>query len=225
MSNQQPPPENPYGQQPGPDQPAEGRPPAYGQQPAYGQGQQPSYGDPAYGGQPAYGNQGGYGRASDARPGTVTAAGWITIIASGLTALMLGLSMIGVVVAREPMLDAMRNDPNVNSALEDQVTYDQISGVILATLAVLTVWSIIAVILGVMVLRRSNAARILLVISAGVCAILTLISIAALVPALWTLAGRLTISPVPPRRVCSERKRAMAGCSGVGGDSADMARP
>lgn len=189
MSNQQPPPENPYGQQPGPDQPAEGRPPAYGQQPAYGQGQQPSYGDPAYGGQPAYGNQGGYGRASDARPGTVTAAGWITIIASGLTALMLGLSMIGVVVAREPMLDAMRNDPNVNSALEDQVTYDQISGVILATLAVLTVWSIIAVILGVMVLRRSNAARILLVISAGVCAILTLISIAALVPALWTLAA------------------------------------
>ncbi|UAL29254.1 hypothetical protein K8W59_15985 [Nocardioides rotundus] len=189
MSNQQPPPENPYGQQPGPDQPAEGRPPAYGDQssygqPSYGQGQQPAYGQQPYGQQP------GYGYASpDQRPGTVTAAGWITIVLSGLTALMLGLSMIGVVVAREPMLDAMRNDPNVNSALEDQVTYDQISGVILATLAVLTVWSIIAVILGVMVLRRSNAARILLVISAGVCAILTLISIAALVPALWTLAA------------------------------------
>lgn len=59
MSNYGNPPQDPYGQQPDPQQPGQD---PYGQQ---GQGQPPAYGQPAYG-QPAYpqgGEYGGYGAA------------------------------------------------------------------------------------------------------------------------------------------------------------------
>ena len=69
----------PYGQDPYGQPPAGGQNP-YGQQPAHGQ----PYGQPPYGhhGQPPVG---------DKRPGTVTAAAWITIVCSALTAVLLGL--------------------------------------------------------------------------------------------------------------------------------------
>ena len=79
-----PPEQSPYGQPP-PGQPG------YGQQPPAQQyGQQ--YGQQQYGGQPAYGQPPGYGQPPygpvdpDKRPGTVTAAGVITIIMGGLSA-------------------------------------------------------------------------------------------------------------------------------------------
>lgn len=177
MSENQPP-ENPYGQQPAYSAGGQQQP-YYGQQPqdpaAYAYAEQP-YG--AYAGQ-------------DQRPATVTAAGWITIITSGLTALMMLVFVLGTIVAREPMIDMMRTDPNFRDAVasDEQVINSLASGVI-AFFVAMAVWALIALVLGVLVLRRSNVARILLVISSGVTALLTLVmAVGAIIPGAWTLAA------------------------------------
>ena len=178
MSDHQPP-ENPYGQQPA--------------QPAYqSQGQagydQSSYHQQYYDAPPPA--DAGWGVAPDQRPGTVTAAGWITILSSGLTALLMGVFALAGFVARDPMIDALREDPDVRDALGDEASLDGIANAAIGFFSVMTVWAVIALILGVLVLRRSNVGRILLVISSAVCALVTLgLAFLALIPAVWTLAS------------------------------------
>ena len=156
----------PYGQDPYGQPPAGGQNP-YGQQPAHGQ----PYGQPPYGhhGQPPVG---------DKRPGTVTAAAWITIVCSALTAVLLGLIAVAFVAARDEFVASFEEEWARSGAGADlDVDPEQLAGVIVAGCLVLAVWALVAVVLAVFVLRRSNVARILLVISAGVVALFSLIGI------------------------------------------------
>lgn len=196
MSDQRPP-ENPYGQPVPPENP-------YGQPAApvppsntpYGQPTPPEnpYGQPgSYGGPPADPHQPGlYGPPArgDARPTTVTVAAWITMVLSGLTALLFAFSSLMFVVARSDVAAEIEQMPEFQDL---DVDVDSIVGVTVGVMGVLVVWSLVAVVLGVLVLRRSNVARILLVISSAVVALGALVSILSGVSALWLFGAGAVI--------------------------------
>ena len=182
-----PPPQNPYGE---PQQPF-GAPPAspspYGQpqqppapqeQPqTYSQqyGQQP-YGQPAHPqqgyGQPAYG---GHGQpASDRRPATVTAAAVITLVMSGLVLALFALGFVALAVAREDVVDQMRDTGGLGD-----VDPNDIISVLYVVFAAFIIWCALAMVLAVFALRRSNGARIGLVVSSALAAVLSLIAISS----------------------------------------------
>lgn len=166
-------------QDPGPTHTPYGQPNPSGQQP-YGQspyGQQPQYGQPPYGQQP-YGQQ-GYGAVDpDRRPTTVTVAAWITIVFSGLTAALFGVIALIFVVARDDFVAGFDREMESSVGTTDvNIDADSLAGVIVAVFLVFAVWALIAIVLAVFVLRRSNVARILLVISSSVTALLSLIGI------------------------------------------------
>jgi hypothetical protein len=177
-----PPPPPPYGQPVPPQQPfgQPSYPPSYGQPP---HPQQP-YGQPAYG---------VMGRDPNARPGTVTAAAVITMVLSGLCAvLFLGLTVI-MGVAKDDFLDRMRDE--IDKRGDQTFTrsdLESIYGVIVGVMIVMAIWCLIAVVLGVFVLKRSNVARILLVVSASVAALISLIAIGS-GASLVTLAGSIAV--------------------------------
>lgn len=203
------PPENPYGQQPAPQDPyaQQPAPPSpYGQQP-YGQnpyGQAP-YGQQPYGQQP-YG-QNPYGQPapsatpfgaapypapgadSGRRPGTVTAAAWITIISSALTALMMALGLMGVYVARDDVIAEIRKQPGFDESTMD---IDALVTVVAGVLVAMVVWALVALVLGILTLRRSNVARIMLVVSSVVTAFAALLAIGSLISVLWLVAAIAT---------------------------------
>jgi hypothetical protein len=177
------PPASPYGEQPTQQNPY-GQPP---QQNPYGQPAQP----PAYGQPSPYGQQSPYGHAygaptSDKRPGSVTGAAVITLVVSGLSLLIYAFVLIALIVAKDEVLDAITQDPD----FEDfGISPDSAFGAILAFFAVFLVWCLIACILAVLVLRRSNAARITLVVSSAMTAVFSLLGIASLVSAIPLLAA------------------------------------
>jgi hypothetical protein len=193
--------ETPYGGQPG-QQP-------YGQQPAqqpYGQqpGQQPAgqapyaqapYGQQPYAQQPvgAAGPLGDgldmYGRplGTDVRPASVTAAGWITLVVSGLSVLLYGFITLAMVVAKD---DVTRE---IDKAIADQggagdFSAEDAYGFAVGLLLVITIWCLIACVLAVFAMRRSNVSRILLVISAVIAGLLSLLGIGSIVSAVPLLA-------------------------------------
>jgi hypothetical protein len=196
-------------------------PPPYGQ-PQYGQPQhaqpqhaQPQYGQPQYGqpqeGRPTpdqyaapYGQQptGGplgdgldmYGRplGTDERPGTVTAAGWITLILSGLTALFYAFLTLAIVVAKDEVLR------EINRALAEQgatgdFDAEDAYGIVVVVLLAFTAWCVIACVLAVFAMRRSTAARILLVISACVAGLISLVLIGSVISGVWLVACVLVV--------------------------------
>lgn len=171
-----PPPQNPYGQPPAADpygQPAQQ--PPYGQQPAYGQ---PAYGQPAYAGAP--------GGDPDRRPGTVTAAGIITIVVGGLSLLLFGGLLIGLLVAKDTVLDEIKNAEGFEEA---GISANDALGAAVGVMGVLALWCLIATILGFLVLRRSNGARITLVVSSAVTALFSLLAIGSGVSAVNLIAA------------------------------------
>lgn len=196
-----PPPQNPYGQPPAGQNPY-GQPPAapdpYGQPapppPAYGQQPPPAYGQPAYG-QPAYGQQPGYAGAPmagdpDKRPGTVTAAGTITLIFSGLSFLLFAFVLVALLVAEDEVLAEIERQEGFEDA---GISANDALGVVVGVVGVFAVWCLVATILGFLVLRRSNAARITLVVSAAVTALVSLLAIGSGVSALTLIAAVATI--------------------------------
>jgi hypothetical protein len=58
---------------------------------------------------------------------------------------------------------------------------------------VFLVWSIVGVLLGVLAMRRSNVARILLVVSSALVGVVSLLTIGSAVSALWLLAAIATV--------------------------------
>ena len=196
-------PEQPDPDQSGtPDYPPPGgqpQPPPYGQQP-YGQqpyGQQPSgqpygqqpYGQQGYGQQP-YPPQGGYGQQpygayqqapayqpygasnGDRRPGTVTAAGVITLIFSGLTLALFALIGIVMLAAKDEMIRRMEDQPGV-----EDISPDDLVAVVGVVCLIFAIWCIISMVLAVFTMRRSNGARIGLVVSSALAAVLSLLGI------------------------------------------------
>lgn len=166
-----PPPQDPYGQQPYPQQP-------YGQ-PGYGQ---QDYGQQGYG-QPAYGAPAG---DPDKRPGTVTAASVITLVFSGLAALLFGVMVIGLLAARDTVLEQIEDQAAFDGTA---VNADDAYAFLLVLFAVFLVWCLIACVLAVMVLRRSNAARIVLVVSSAITALFSLVSITSGLSAITLIAA------------------------------------
>jgi hypothetical protein len=197
------PPANPYGQAPYPQQPPQpqqpqqpaGQPygqPAYGH-PPYGQPQQPQpYGSP-YARQPPPGPLGDgldmYGRplGNDSRPGTVVAAGWTTLIFSGLTALAFAIATFVLLVSKETVID------EVNKAILEQggttdFDAEDAFGFFVVIMFVFTAWCVIACVLAVFAMRRSTGARITLVDSTVIAGLLSLVAIGSLVSAAWLIA-------------------------------------
>lgn len=149
--------DGPYGQQPG------GQPYPYGQQPAYGQ--QPT---------------------GDRRPGTVTAAAWITIAFSAISAALFGFTGLALLVARDEVIREIERVPEFQDA---NIDADAAVGVLVAVILGLVVWAIIAIVLAVFVLRRSNVARILLVISSAVVALFSLLGVTSGVSVVTLIAS------------------------------------
>ena len=175
-------PASPYGEQPAQQSPYGDRSPQ--QQNPYGQPSQP----PPYGQQPAQG-QPGYpygGPPSDKRPGSVTGAAVITLIFSGLSLLLYAFVLIALVIAKDDVMTAITEEPG----FEDLgISADSAFGAIVAFVSVFLLWALIACILAVFVLRRSNAARITLVVSSAMTALVSLLGITSIVSAVTLLAA------------------------------------
>jgi hypothetical protein len=204
MSNDQPgwtppqqPPENPYGTPSG-EQPTPPPPPPYGQpvppqqpfgQPSYPptSGQQPHPQQPL--GQSAYGVM---GRDPNARPGTVTAAAIITMILSGLCAvLFFGLTAV-MAVAKEDFIDLVQDEARKQDQSFSRADVESVYGVIIGVMVVMAIWCLIALVLAIFVLRRSQVARILLVVSASIAGLLSLLAITS-GASIVTLAGTIAV--------------------------------
>ena len=171
-----------------PSQPGYGQP-SYGQQPY---GQQPAYGQPPYGQRPTYGQQPTYGQhdpdGADKRPTTVTAAGVITLVTAGLSMLLFLLVVVASIVDREAMTDQLRNAQGM-----ENLDAGDVATVVTVAMVVLALWCLLAMVLAVFTLRRSNGARIGLVVSAALSAVLSLFGIATLVSLLPLLASIVVI--------------------------------
>jgi hypothetical protein len=131
-----------------------------------------------------------YGRplGTDQRPGSVTAAAWITIVFAGLTFLLFGFITLAMLIAKDDVtseIDKAIRDSNSTTDFSAEDAY----GFVVGLLLVVTIWCLIACVLAVFVLRRSNVARILLIISAVVSALLSLLGIQSLVSAVPLLAS------------------------------------
>ena len=182
MSEQEPgPSQNPYGQPTNPYGQEPSSPNPYGQ--AYGEQQAPqSYGEP----QQPYGAPAAPSGPGDSRPATVTAAAWITIVLSGLSAALFGFVALLFLIARDSIVAELERVEGFDQANLDP---DSIVGVMVAFMLVLVIWSVISLLLGIFVLRRSNVARILLVISSAVVAAGSLLSITSGVAAIWLISA------------------------------------
>lgn len=143
--------------------------------------QPPAYGQP-YGAQPYV------GQPSGRRPGTVTAAGILTLVFSVLT----GLAFVGIVVAfqaaRSDMVDSLQGDPTFDDFDPDTIVN---AGVVVSIVVV--VWCVVAAVLGVLVMKRSRVARVLLVVSSVVAALISLVGILSLISALPLIASIATV--------------------------------
>ena len=185
-----PPQQNPYGQPPGPsqDQP---EPPAqqprqpeqpFGQPPQQGYGQPPQQGY----GQPQYGYGASYADP-DKRPATVTVAGWVTIVLSSLVLVLLALGMVALGVAREEVVDQMRGEPGLGD-----IDPNDLVSVLFVVFGAFLVWCALAIVLAIFTLRRSNGARIGLLVSAALSATLSLLAIAS-GTSIITLVGSVAV--------------------------------
>ncbi len=181
-------PSNPYaqGQQAGPyggDQ-QQGQPDGQGQQASPYSGQ---YGQP-YGQQP--GQEGQYG-GSDSRPGTVTAGAVIAMVCSALALLLFGFLAFAVALARDQVVRELEKSPQLREMAG--ISAGDIANGLLLVSALVALWSLVALVLAVLTLRRSNAARIGLVVSAVASALFSLLSITSGLSAITLIASIATI--------------------------------
>ncbi|SEB75833.1 hypothetical protein SAMN04489844_0999 [Nocardioides exalbidus] len=197
---------------PGPTHSPYGQPDPYGQPPQGSPyGAQPSGQPYGYGQQPAYGNQ---SPEPGRRPGTVTAAAWIAIAFSGITGAFFVLAVFGLLLARTDVIAEMQRQPDFRDL---DVDLDQAYGAVVAVVGGFALWCLIAIVLAVFVLRRSNVARILLVISSGVAAALSLLAITSGVSIVWLAASVATIVLLFVGNAGSWFKGVPAGSGAYGG--------
>jgi len=169
-----------YGQQPYGVPPAGATPPghyAYGEQP-YGRYAPHLYGQPGFG-PPGFGV-----RDPNARPTTILAAGIVTFVSCGLLLLMQGFFLMVLLVA-SATLD-LGEDPFFAGSNTDSLAIGVLAGSI--------VWSVVAIVLAVYAMRRSNGARIALAVSSGVTiAACLLASISGAFPSILVLLAALAV--------------------------------
>jgi hypothetical protein len=157
-----------YAQQPYGVPPAGATPPGhypYGQQP-YGQYAPHLYGQPGFG-PPGYGV-----RDPDARPGTVLAASIVTMVLSGLVMLFVAVMLFVFVAAQAEFVDSFRSEGDFGGTDSDAV----FAG-LLVVLVVGLIWCAAAFVLAIFALRRSNSARITLVVSSSMTIAVSLLAV------------------------------------------------
>lgn len=166
--------------------PYPGQDPQQPHQPAY-PGSQP-YGTPAYGPPSGY-PQPGYGRpySPDIRPATVTVAAWITIVLSALSV----LAGLGAVLGGSALVEYMRDHPDeAGLSAADLRNLDDAKLGFAAAGVVLIFFSLVAIAVAVLVLKRHNWARVTLVVLAGITAVAGLAgTVTALFGALWLIGA------------------------------------
>ena len=125
----------------------------------------------------------------DRRPGTVTTAGVVTIVLAGLT-LLFGLFLLAVGASgSETFTDGFRE--GAGSSYDD-LGDDNVNNLMFGIGVALGVWSVVAIVLAIFTMRRSNVARVLLVISSAVCVLASLISILSVI-SIVTLIGAIAV--------------------------------
>jgi len=152
----------------------------YGEQP-YGPYAPHLYPQPGYG-PPGYGM-----RDPDKRPGTVLAAGIVTLVLTGLTLLFAGAMLVALVAASSAFIDGFSEGTGLASTDEDSL----FAG-ILIVLAVMVLWCVAAIVLAILALRRFNWARITLVVSSAVTVAVSALSITGGVSVI-TLLGAIAV--------------------------------
>ena len=192
----------PEGPQPGTEPngqpPVQGPPPVYGVPPSGPVAAPPPYGQAPY--QQAYppapyhhnpyGAPGlaapGYAlpRDPDARPGTVLAAGIITLVTTGIMLLVLVIVLFFLMAARADFMEGFGAEAGLSTSEAD----GWFTGILVALL-VLTGWCAATVLLAVLALRRSHAARIALVVSSAVTAVLSLLAIGSVISVVFLAAA------------------------------------
>ena len=200
----------PYGQ-PGYGQPGYGQPgygqgpygepvygqPPYGQPPAptpYGQ-PQPSYPPPPYTQAPypaqsPYGYQPQPARDPDKRPLTVTIAAVLTWLGAGSTLLLMLVFVVVLAAGGGSFVDEF------DKAARDSdvtLTANQVLAIGWTIAVVFIVWSLAAVVLAILAMRRSNPARIALVVSTVMTALLSLLAIASVLSAVTLILAIATV--------------------------------
>lgn len=126
------------------------------------------------------------------RPGNVTAAALTTVVASGLAFAGLVVSLLYLLSSRADFLDQIDEQLATNSAYKD-ISADTIADVAVVFLVVLAVWCLVAIGLAIVTMRGSNAARIALVVSASLSALISLLGALMIVPLVLTIASIATV--------------------------------
>lgn len=148
-----------------------GQPPSY-PPPAYGQ--QSGYPPPPYGQPPSpYGPPPGLVRQPGERPGRLLAAAVITWVFAGLTLLGAVAMLVMGIVGNDDLFDQVVEQSGGGGT----VGRDELRAGIVVVGLVIGFWSLAAIVLAFLVLRRQNWARITLAVSAAVTALVSLISI------------------------------------------------
>lgn len=185
MSDFPPPP--PSSDPAGPYHPQTGQSmPQYGQQPLDPQPPQ-YYAGPQYGMAP---------QTPTKRPGLVTAAGVITIVMSALSAVggvILGVVLLAMDSSNLSAEDIADFEREMRDAGAENISVDDVLNIAGWIMLILGVISLVGILLGVLVLRRSNAARIVLTVFAGLIIVISLLALRAGFSALWLIAAILVI--------------------------------
>ena len=105
------------------------------------------------------------------RPGTVTAAAWLTWVFGALGALFFSLMILVVLVARSQLMQELQRNEQFNTMALS--TREVVGGFwIIGSIGL--VWSLAAIVLAVLVVRRVPAARVALVVSSGLAGLVAL---------------------------------------------------
>ncbi|WP_148612070.1 hypothetical protein [Nocardioides rubriscoriae] len=149
----------------------------------------PAY--PAYPAYPAHPYQpvASWAHGAQQRPGGVVAAALVTVASSTLVALLLGIGLLVV------LGDRARFERQIADEIASQQAYRDagldagvLTDVMVVAMAVLVVWALASIVLAVLTLRGSNAARITLVVSAIGAALVSLVGVLAVLPLAITAA-------------------------------------
>jgi hypothetical protein len=126
------------------------------------------------------------------RPGRVTAAVVTSITASTLTLVGLLVSLLFIGANRDDFVREVESQLAGSSAY-DGISSDTVADVSLGFLVVLAVWCVLAIGLALGTLRGSSGARIALIVSASLSALVSLLGVLAIVPLALTIASIATI--------------------------------
>lgn len=173
--------------QPEPHAPSYGQPQPEPHASPYGQPQQPNpYAPPppvhGLGAVPTSLAQGHRPGQRASAPTGVKAAGWVTLVASSLALVGMAFTLFALFAARSQVIAeierAIRTEPRLDQ-LPAGFGADEIAAATAVVVVVMLIWSVVAMALAILVMRGHNWARIVLVISAAVTALICLLGMPA----------------------------------------------